>query len=270
MRDPQVVKRFINEAKAAARLQHPHIVPVFDAGKDGQRYYIASAFIEGETLDTAIGKRKLEFRETARIVMQLAESLAYAHQQGIVHRDVKPDNVMLDNNGEPHLMDFGLARLETSDEKLTQDGALMGTPAYMSPEQARGDVDDVSPASDQYGLGATLYEMLCGEVPFSGPPEIVIFNVTQTEPPALRVVKPAIPCDLETICQIAMAKEQQQRYSDCAALADDLRRWLADEPIQARRIRHPGWTLPDARRAGSFPETRSGRLSPPGTPGRWP
>jgi serine/threonine protein kinase len=214
LENPRFVKRFLNEAKLAARLQHPHIVPVFDAGKDGKRYYIASAFIEGGTLDTALDRRAFDFRETARIVMQLAEALAYAHQQQIVHRDVKPDNVMLDENGEPHLMDFGLARLQTSDEKLTQAGDILGTPAYISPEQAQGDKDesdesnDVTAASDQYSLGVTLYEMLCGELPFSGPPEIVIFNVIQTEPPAPRSIKSDVPRDLETICQKAMSKKQ--------------------------------------------------------------
>ena len=108
--DPELVQRFLNEAKATARLQHPHIVPLFDAGKDGRHYYIASAFVEGETLDAALEGQSLSFRDSARIVMQLAEALAYAHKQGIVHRDVKPVNVMIDSNGEPHLMDFGIAR----------------------------------------------------------------------------------------------------------------------------------------------------------------
>ncbi|MBT6485510.1 MAG: protein kinase [Planctomycetaceae bacterium] len=237
--NPRFVKRFLNEAKLAARLQHPNIVPVFDAGKDGKRYYIASAFIEGGTLDAALGKQTLDFRETARIVMQLAEALAYAHKQDIIHRDVKPDNVMLDGNGEPHLMDFGLARLETSDEKLTQGGGILGTPAYKSPEQASGDQqesDDVTATSDQYSLGVTLYELLCGELPFNGPPDVVIFNVIQTEPPTPRSINADIPPDLDTICLKAMAKEPQRRYSDCVAFADDLQRWLDDEPIQARHL----------------------------------
>lgn len=236
LRNRWFVKRFLNEAKATARLQHPHIVPLFDAGKNEKRYYLASAFIEGGTLDKAIGERTFEFRETARIIMQLAEALAYAHKQGIVHRDVKPDNIMLDLNGEPHLMDFGLARLETSDEKLTQDGTVMGTPAYMSPEQARGVADDISPASDQYSLGATMYEMLTGEIPFSGLPEVVIFHVIQTEPAAPRSIKSSVPIDLETICLKAMSKHPAARYESCQQMAEDLRRWLDNEPIAARKI----------------------------------
>ena len=237
LQNPKVAKRFLIEARATARLTHPNIVPVFDAGQESGHHYIASAFIEGKTLDDALAD-SFDFRETARIVMKLAGALAYAHEQGIVHRDIKPANIMLDAKGEPHLMDFGLARLETGTENLTHDDAILGTPAYMPPEQAAGDLENVSAASDQYSLGVTLYEMLCGERPFSRPPEIVIFNVINQEPPAPRTLKPDVPRDLETICQKAMAKEQSARYKDGNALAEDLRRWLDDEPIHARPLGH--------------------------------
>src|SRR5208282_1961965 len=128
--DPKAVERFLREAKAAARLRHPHIVPIFDAGRDGDLYYIASAFIEGHTLAEAVNEAPLEFRQAAQIVRDLAEALAYAHEQGIVHRDVKPANIMLDPTNEAHLMDFGLAHRHDSTEKLTQDGAVLGPPAY--------------------------------------------------------------------------------------------------------------------------------------------
>ena len=229
-------QRFLREAKAAAQLRHPHIVPVYDAGGDEDEYYIASAFIEGQTLARFIDEERPDFRRAARIVLELAEGLDYAHGLGIVHRDVKPANVMVDEQGQPHVMDFGLARFEGSEEKLTQDGSIMGTPAYMSPEQAAGSNEVITAVTDQYSVGVVLYELLCGELPFSGPPQIVVFNVINQPPPAPHSLNPQIPKDLETICLKAMSKEPAGRYTDCQALADDLRRWLDDEPIHARRI----------------------------------
>jgi hypothetical protein len=252
---PGRVERFLGEARSAARLRHPHIVPIYDAGHDGVHYYIASAYVEGCTLAKAIDTQELSLRHLVQIVRSLGEALSYAHKLGIVHRDVKPANIMLDEKGEPHLMDFGLAHRQDSVEKppskqevsgsgprassaakLTQEGAVLGTPAYMAPEQAAGRSGEVQPASDQYSLGAVLYELLCGQTPFSGPLKIVLFNAIHTEPPTPRSVKPGIPLDLETICLKAMAKRPQDRYVNCQDLADDLRRWQDGEPIQARRL----------------------------------
>jgi len=168
LESPEARARFLREPKAAAQLRHPHIVPVYDAGSDGEHYYIASAFIEGRTLEELIVESRPDFRRAARIAADLATGLDYAHRAGVVHRDVKPSNVMIDKQGQVLLMDFGLARIEGSEEKLTQDGSLMGTPAYMAPEQADGTLGQVGPASDQYGLGVVLYELLCGQSPFSG------------------------------------------------------------------------------------------------------
>jgi serine/threonine-protein kinase len=154
---------------------------------------------------------------------------------GIVHRDVKPANVMLDEKGRPHLMDFGLAHRHDTAEKLTQDGAILGTPAYMAPEQAAGHSGAAQPASDQYSLGVVLYEPR-GRTPFSGPPPILIFNAIHREPAPPRQVQPRVPRDLETICLKALAKRPGERYARCQAMADDLRRWLEGEPIQARRL----------------------------------
>jgi WD40 repeat protein/tRNA A-37 threonylcarbamoyl transferase component Bud32 len=233
---PHRVERFLREAQSAARLRHPHIVPVYDAGRDGEHYYIASAFIGGQTLAHAVEKGPLDFRRAAAIGRDLAEALGYAHRQGIVHRDVKPANVMLDEQGEAHLMDFGLAARQDSAEKLTHDGAILGTPAYMAPEQARGQQGEAKPAADQYSLGVVLYELLTGKTPFEGPPQIVLFNAIHTEPPAPRSLNPWVPADLETICLKALAKRPGERYADGRLLADDLRRWLEGEPIQARRL----------------------------------
>ena len=210
-------------------------MPVYDADSEGDIFYIASAFIEGKTLAQVGADGSLGFQRSAEIVLQLAEALKYAHENGVVHRDVKPANIMVDEQGTPLLMDFGLARIDGSEEKLTQDGTLMGTPAYMAPEQADNSVGDVGPASDQYSLGVVLYELLCGQTPFNGPPSILIFNAIHQEPPAPRTHNSGVPRDLETICLRAISKRPDERYVDCGVLAQDLRRWLNGQAIAARR-----------------------------------
>jgi len=232
----KALTRFLRESKIAAQLRHPQIVPVFDAGTDGQHHFIASAYVEGETLEEEIERDRPDPRRAAQVCQRLADALHYAHKLSVMHRDVKSSNVMVDPTGDVHLMDFGLARLGESDERLTCDGAVLGTPAYMAPEQASMEFGVVGPQSDQYSLGVVLYELLCGQVPFSGPPTAVLYNVTSTEPATPRSVAPEVPRDLETICLKAMAKLPEQRYEDCGELAEDLRRWLADEAITARRV----------------------------------
>jgi WD40 repeat protein/tetratricopeptide (TPR) repeat protein len=237
---PQRVRRFLREAKAAANLRHPNIVPLYETGQDGRMHFLVSAFIEGRSLDVLLEEARpaggLPPAEAARLARKLAEALAYAHGEGVVHRDVKPDNVIVDRKGEPLLLDFGLAaRAESGEEKLTQQGVAVGSPAYMAPEQARGDLERVGPASDQYGLGCTLYELLTGRTPFVGPTEVQLLLHQTKEPAPPRSVNPAVPRDLETICLKCLEKEPARRYPDCGALADDLRRWLDGEPISARR-----------------------------------
>jgi WD40 repeat protein len=235
---PHRVERFLGDAKAAARLRHPHIVPVFDAGRDGDCYYIASAYIPGQTLREALDDKQLNLRHAVTLVRQLAEALAYAHDMGIVHRDVKPANIMLDKNAQPHLIDFGLAhRVEPAANeqagKASQARQVgpVGTPAYMPPEQAGGQSGTPLPASDQYSLGVVLYEILCGRTPFDpAPVEIVCFNVLRMEPPAPRERNPAVPVHLDRICRKAMAKKPEERFQNCWAVADELRRWLDGEP----------------------------------------
>jgi eukaryotic-like serine/threonine-protein kinase len=231
--------RFLREPEAAAQLRHPNIVPIYDAGFEGEQFYIASAFINGVSLQRRLAEGRPKFSEAARMVLALAEALHYAHGQGIVHRDVKPANIMLDQNGEPMLMDFGMAQLREAENRLTHDGAAVGTPAYMAPEQAAGKSDEVGPASDQYSLGVVLYEMLCGQRPFQGPVAAVLSQVMNQEPEGPQKRNPSVPRDLQTICLKAMSKRPEDRYPSCRHLADDLCRWMENQPIQARRASIP-------------------------------
>jgi predicted Zn finger-like uncharacterized protein len=220
---PGARERFLREAKAAARLHHPNIVPIHDVGQDGGGVFIVAAFIEGQTLAAALASAQVDRARGVEIAAKLADALHAAHQAGIVHRDVKPANVMLDRRGEPQLMDFGLAQLATASAQLTQQGALMGTPCYMSPEQALGEQSRIGPASDQYSLGVLLYELLCGRLPFEGPPLAVLYQVREKAPDPPRSIDPSIPAALEAICLRAMAKRPEERFADCGQLAEALR-----------------------------------------------
>jgi tetratricopeptide (TPR) repeat protein len=246
---PKRVERFLREAKAAANLRHPHIVPLFESGRDGDAYYIVSAFIQGTTLADALGEGDaMKPARAAKVVRALAEALAYAHEQGIVHRDVKPANVMLDANGQPFLMDFGLASRKDNESKLTNEGAVLGTPSYMAPEQASGKSGAAGPAADQYSLGCVLFELLTGQTPFDGTPEAQLFQHVRTEAVSPRKLRPEVPLDLAAVCLKCLEKEPARRYSDCNSLAEDLRRFLASEPTAARPLGLVAWAGRLARR----------------------
>lgn len=237
----RVIERFLSEAKALARLRHPRIVPIYEAGRAGNDYYIAMGLIEGQSLAERLARAPVPPRQAAVIAADLADALAYAHEQGVVHRDVKPANIRLDEHETAYLMDFGVAYRPESGEMVTlPPGSIVGTPAYLAPEQAGGGQTDVLPASDQYSLGAVLYELLCGRPPFSGPPSYVLFHAIHVEPPSPHAVEPKVPRPLSAICLKALAKQPERRYETCVEFAADLRRWLAGSaPVAQRR----SWAL---------------------------
>jgi WD40 repeat protein len=233
--DPTVVGRLLREARSAARLHHPSIVPVYEASEEDGRPYVVSEFVDGPTLATVLAERSVEPDRAAAIAERLAEALEYAHQCGVVHRDVKPGNVLLAPDGRPVLTDFGLAQLSEAEAVLTRHGDVLGTPGYMSPEQARGETDSVDERSDVYSLGVVLYEMLAGRTPFAGRRSAsVLYAVVHDDPPPPGDARP-VPDDLETVCLKAMAKEPRRRYASAGEFAADLRRYLAREPVRARR-----------------------------------
>jgi serine/threonine protein kinase len=229
------LRRFRVEAEAAASLDHPGIVPIYEVGeRDGQCYF-SMKFVEGGQLDQVVKHGPLSIRQAAELSAKVARTVHYAHEHGILHRDIKPGNILLDAKGEPHLTDFGLARLVQSESTVTRTLEVLGTPSYMAPEQAAANNAKLTSATDLYGLGAVLYQLLTGHPPFAGGTTYeTIKLLLETEPRAPYLWNPKVDRDLSTICQKCLEKDPQRRYSSASALADDLERWLKHEPIQAR------------------------------------
>jgi WD40 repeat protein/tRNA A-37 threonylcarbamoyl transferase component Bud32 len=246
-------QRFYREARSAARLRHPGIVTVYDVGRYENLPYLVADFIEGVTLADLLSARRLDFPEAAALLAEVAEATDYAHSMGVVHRDIKPSNIIVDRTsihrgagqgtaatpGRPMLMDFGIARQDGAEATMTQEGDVLGTPAYMSPEQAAGHSHSVDGRSDVYSLGVVLYVLLTGAPPFRGTIRMLIDQVLREEPRPPRRLNDQVPRDLETVCLKAMAKDPGSRYATARELAEDLRRFLVGRPVRARPV--PFW-----------------------------
>jgi TolB-like protein/tRNA A-37 threonylcarbamoyl transferase component Bud32/Tfp pilus assembly protein PilF len=231
------LKRFRREAEAAASLDHPGIVPIYEVGERDGSCYFSMKFVEGGQLDEVVRRTPMSIRQAVELIAKVARTVHYAHEHGILHRDIKPGNILLDARGEPHLTDFGLARLVESESSVTQTLDVLGTPSYMAPEQAVGNNAAVSNATDVYGLGAVLYQLLTGHPPFAGGTTYETIKLLEdTEPRSPRLLNPKLDRDLSTICLKCLEKDPRRRYPSALALAQDLERWLKHEPILARRI----------------------------------
>jgi serine/threonine protein kinase len=230
------LKRFRLEAEAAASLDHPCIVPIYEVGeRDGQCYF-SMKFIEGGQLDEVVKDAPMSIRQAVELTAKVARTVHYAHEHGILHRDIKPGNILLDTQGEPHLTDFGLARLVESESTITRTVEVLGTPSYMAPEQAAGNNNKLTNATDVYGLGAILYQLLTCHPPFAGGTTYeTIKLLLETEPRQPCLWNSKVDRDLSTICLKCLEKDPQRRYLSALVLAEDLERWLRHEPILATR-----------------------------------
>lgn len=251
-RESEGNKRFLAEARAAAKLQHPNIVTVYDSGTVDGNLFIVCSLVDGTDFATEVESRPHSLKQLIGWIRDAARALAYSHAQGVVHRDIKPGNLLVSQEGQIFVADFGLARRVEESSSLTADGTVLGTPAYMSPEQAAGLTAEIGPHSDQYSLGVVLYEILTGRRPFRGNVREVLQKVIHSQPPTPRQLHPKVPAELEAICLKAMAKDPSARYPSMAAFADDLERWLQLRSEQAASRNADGFSLGKLARARWF------------------
>jgi serine/threonine-protein kinase len=231
---PADVLRFRREAEAAANLQHPNIVAIHEIGQHEGQHYFSMDYVAGRNLADLMDGKPLPAQQAARYVRIIAEAVHFAHRRGTLHRDLKPQNVLIDEHDRPRITDFGLAKLMDEESQLTLSGEVMGSPSYMAPEQAAGRQEQVGPQTDVYALGAILYELLAGRPPFSAPTAMATMRqVMEAEPAPPRTFSPGVPADVETICLKCLEKIPSRRYASAQDLADDLNRFLRAEPIQA-------------------------------------
>jgi serine/threonine protein kinase len=243
---PEDVQRFRAEAEAAAKLDHPGIVPIFEIGAHEGQHYFSMAFVEGESLAQRVLREVLQPQEAAELTRKVAQAISYAHIEGVIHRDLKPANVLIDKDGQPRVTDFGLAkRVSTNRDResvprlaqQTATGQVLGTPSYMPPEQAAGKNKEIGPLADVYSLGAILYCLLTGRPPFqAATPLDTLLQVLDQAPVSPRQLNPSVPRDLETICLKCLEKEPRKRYASAQELVDELQRFLKGEPIHARPV----------------------------------
>jgi serine/threonine-protein kinase len=246
---PEELDRFHREAEAIARLRHPNVIQIHDCGVHEGQAYFSMELVEGGTLARRLAGQPLPPAEAAELAQTLARAVQAAHEQQIIHRDLKPGNILLDSDGSVRITDFGLAKLLDADSAQTQSEAILGTPSYMAPEQARGDVKTIGPGTDVYALGAVLYEMLAGRPPFKGATRLETLDQVRTaEPAPPSRWQRGVPRDLEAVCLKCLEKNPADRYPSAAAFAEDLGRWMHGESTVARPQRWPGRIWRRARR----------------------
>ena len=230
--------RFRAEAEAIAQLDHPNIVPVYEVGQLEGNIYFSMKYVKGQTLQQLLASGPMDARNAAQIMALVSRAIDFAHRRGVLHRDLKPSNILIDDEGQPHVNDFGLAKQLSDRESLTRSGAVIGTPAYMSPEQAAGHRGQVGPLSDVYAMGSILFHAIAGQPPFQGDSAVdVVLRVLEEDAPPVRTINPNADRELEMVVTRCLQKPADLRYQSAAKLAEDLEAWLADEPVAARKGR---------------------------------